>query len=411
MNTKSILSVLVISLMMLSGIASTVSAYEVRGAVYNQADGGDATKIWNPQNFAGFYYDIDSDVSTEEELAITDGISSTDRVIAKGGLTYTTTAVPVKFEFSTDKGGRAVYQDGTEAVINYSVVGWQAEKWVALTKNSASKLVKLVTEYKDGEKVSLSTGQTLELGKGYTLKIQSVDAKASPRQAWISLAKDGKTVDEGIVQQNESYTFRKTVGGEADSLVFAAFVSTIFSGGESDMIQLQYLWLIDEASLIEIKSGDSFGVFKATINGNTLKLESDSAVSLSKNTDITLMGNMKFKVANSETLRFYPYVDITTDGVKVVETTKTPVVTAVPTAVPTAVVTAVPVPVPTTAPAPVAPAVVAPVVTATPAIQAVPVVAPVEPVTATPATPGFSALFAIAGLFAVTFLVLRQKNQ
>jgi S-layer protein (TIGR01567 family) len=384
MKTRNIFSVL-IAFLMLSSVVSTASAYEVRGTV---SDG--TLKTWNPQNFAGFYYDINNNLGAET-LTITDA-NIADRVIAENGITYTTGLVPVTFEYSKDK-NLPVY----DAVSTYQVVGWQAEKWVALN-GKGNKLVKLVTEYKSDQKSTLTGGSTLNLGNGYTMKVNQVDARAAPRQAWITVYKDGKNIDDGILQQNGMYTLRKTVGGEENVLVLSAYVSSIFSGTEADMIQLQYIWLIDENSYTEIASGDQFGVFEVT-NTNPITLQNKNTVSLSQDTDVTLMGNMKIKVADSTALRFYPYVDITEDGVKTV--TATPVPTVVTTSV--ANVT----PIVTSAPCVPEVKTVTVTVMVTPEPTAVP--APVAPVV-TKSAAGFEGIFAIAGLFVVAFLVLRQKQ-
>jgi tetratricopeptide (TPR) repeat protein len=66
------------------------SSYEIRGQIAT------GNFEWNAQNFAGFYYDIDNDLSTEKITAtITDG----NRLQEPGGITYTTTAQKNDFEF------------------------------------------------------------------------------------------------------------------------------------------------------------------------------------------------------------------------------------------------------------------------------------------------------------------------
>ncbi len=60
--------------------------YQIRGAVDNLG-----TFTWNPQNFAGFYYDIKKDIGTEElTTALTEGNKLSGD--APYGVTYTTTA-------------------------------------------------------------------------------------------------------------------------------------------------------------------------------------------------------------------------------------------------------------------------------------------------------------------------------
>ncbi|MCJ7423377.1 PGF-CTERM sorting domain-containing protein, partial [Candidatus Bathyarchaeota archaeon] len=135
---------------------------------------------------------------------------------------------------------------------------------------------------------------------------------------------------------------------------------------------------------------DTYGVFKnANVNQKTLSVaNTDTTVSLSRDSTINLMGSMNFKVADSDTLRFYPMVEYQI-GKEVTPTTPTPTGTA-PAKPTTTNVTTAP---PTQAPA---------AQVTTPAVATT---------TATPKKePGFEAFVAIAGLLAVAFLVLRQRK-
>lgn len=366
MKYKNILSILM-TFLMLSSIASAV---EIRGTVVE----GYTSQLWTAQQFAGFYYDLDKGQSFEN---LTIEIINSDRTIPADKLIYTTEPIKVNFSYSDDK-KLPVYNN----VRTYDLVGWQAEKWVAIKSN---KLVKLAIETKGTEKVSLQSGGTLTLGNGYVMKINSVDANSAPRQAWVSVMKDGKIIDDAVLRQGELYNLQKDVGGEKDVLVLSAYVSSIFFGTEAQMLQLQYIWLIDESTLIEIKSGDTHGVFKVT-GTNPIVLKNSGSITLSRDSDINLMGNMKFKVADSDTLRFYPFVNVIEESIKE---------------------SVVPVSTINTS-RPCSPEIVERIVEKTvEKIVYVNVTVTPEP---TPETPGFEAIFAIAGLVVVAFLVLRRKD-
>lgn len=384
MKSKNILS-LMMTFIMLSSIGSAV---EIRGTVYDGND-ADPIKVWNAQNFAGFYYDLDKGDSFET-LEITD---IDDRNIPDGYLEYNTKKVSKEFEYSKDK-NKSVINDKSE----YYLVGWQAEKWVALN-DKAYKLVKLVTEFEGTEKATLSSGGTLSLGGGYALKINQVDARAAPRQAWVSILKDGETVDNAILQQGELYNYQKDVGGEKDVLVLSAYVSSIFSGTESEMIQLQYIWLIDESTFTEIKSGNNYGVFDVdTVSDSEIVLTNDGVISLSPDSVIDLMGNMKFKVADDDSvLRFYPFVEITEEPVK---ESKVPAVVSTPSSSVNAT--------------PCVPETVEKIIEVEKIVYVNVTSEPTPEPTQTPeegkTIPGFESIFAIVGLLAVAFLVLRKRK-
>src|SRR4030066_1578569 len=98
--------------------------------------------------------------------------------------------------------------------------------------------------------------------------------------------------------------------GESDSLLFTVYVDRIFSGSASDMAQFKYAWLTDAGSAIQIQTSDTFDAFEVkTANQSNIVLENDGSVSLSKNTETKLLGDMYFKIADDADLRFYPKVD------------------------------------------------------------------------------------------------------
>ncbi|MFZ3168003.1 MAG: PGF-CTERM sorting domain-containing protein [Candidatus Methanoperedens sp.] len=150
---------------------------------------------------------------------------------------------------------------------------------------------------------------------------------------------------------------------------------------------------MDESSAKEIKSADTYGVFEVRGTTGTINMTNKNSVSLSSNSETTLMGELKFKIAdNSSTLRFYPKIDYVIGNV-----TPEPTGTAVTT--PKGTVKATPGATSTLTVVPTTPKPTGPVVTET-----------AKPVTTTPKEPGFELVFAIAGLLAVAFLVLRQRK-
>ncbi|MFA4956961.1 MAG: S-layer protein domain-containing protein [Candidatus Methanoperedens sp.] len=379
---------------------TNAGTYEVRGSVVDAAKTPTTMASWNPQGFAGFYYDLKNDRSTEK-LYFDQALSTyaTARSVDKTHLWYTTGKAYVDFKANEKEGVGITTTTDTK----YPLVGWMAERWIAV-KNNSNKIAKLAFEMNKEDKKTLTTGETWALGSGYELTINAIDARTTPRQVWFTLKKDGAVVDEGIGQapdgstlsakQKAVYYKTKTILGESDALLFTVYVDTIFSGATSDMVQFKYAWLIDESSAKEIKSADTFGVFEVrTANKDKIELSNENSVSLSKNSETTLMGEIKFKVADSDTLRFYPKVDYVI-GTSTTGTTAAP--TAIGTAAPTAVGTAAPTAVGTAAPTAVG--------------TAAPTAAATAAATATPTEPGFEAVFAIAGLLAVAFLVLRQRK-
>lgn len=265
----------------------------------------------------------------------------------------------------------------------------------------ANKLTRLVKEQKKEEKQVLKLGTAWDIGEGYNLTVESLDTETSPRQAWLSLLKDGKTLDNKVVNEGDIYTYiEKSLKGEPDVPVFVTYVESIFTGAEgtATFVQLRYTWLISR-NVLEIRAGDKFGIFEVKeANENYLLLyNKEKPISLDQNTVQPLYGDLRFKIADSATaLRFYPFVEHTIREASRTELKAANAITTMPTtATPVASIISVSTP----------SSVQAAAIQATPAIQA-----------SASKTPGDTAdprqwnwiIFAIAGLVTTGYLVLRR---
>jgi S-layer protein (TIGR01567 family) len=391
--------------------------YEVRGTVYDAGNesgsfhGGNAS--WTAQTFAGFYYDSKDNLGAETLNAL--AVDESGRKIVKNELTYNTAAQPkmlkvVSEQFNssgTDAAAAGLDRTGSGQAFfggNYYIIGWQAQPYVALN-SKVDKLAPLVIEQGTAasEKKTLQVGETWDVGGGWTLTANSIDAKATPRQVWLTLSKDGVKKDDKVLSSGAGgakpiYTYtEKSLAGETDVPLFVTYVDSVFAGATSDMVQLRYTWAVS-TSVTQVKSSDTYGIFKdAAIdqNAHTLSLKnSDTDVSLTQDSTQDLMGNMKFRVADNATLRFYPKVDYEITGGEV-----TPTVTGGTVG-------------PTVTGTPLGNATVTPTeIGVTPAgTEKPPVETPAATATATPKEPGFEATLAVTGLLAVAFLVLRQRK-
>jgi S-layer protein (TIGR01567 family) len=355
---------------------------------------------WSAYNFGPFWYDLDTGQTSESLQILTTTLDDNHRDIAKDELIYTTSDMFVEYELSKSKPDYArdieeYIPDPNDANnTGYSKIGWLGEEYVALD-GKATKLSKLIIE--DGssasEKHSLNSGDSWKVGD-WELTVQQVDARASPRKAWFVLSYKGQKLDDAVVSDqgdNRVYTYvEENIQGETKVPMFVTYIDSIFSGTNSDMIQLRYTWAISR-EIQKISSDDDIGVFKVTSAGeDKIVLKNDDSVSLTQDSIVDLGGGLKFSVADDDNyLRFFPITEKTIVGEGVV-TTVTPTATVVtPGKTPTTTVT-----------------VTTPPVVTTTAAATVTTAAPVK----TEKEPGFEAIFAIAGLLAVAFLVLRQRK-
>jgi len=292
--------------------------FEVRSTVYREDDPVD---IWTPYNFGmnigktsiGFYYDLDDGIGSESlKLEPLNGSTT----IKDGKLIYTTTPEEVSFGYS--KFGK------------YEVIGFMAEKYfagytgntdIANTRPSTSfagisvlsqgQLHKVLID--DDTQRTVSVGSTLTLKEGYVLKAKDIDLGA--RTMLISLLKDGNEVDSTPLSAGETYVYTKRVGSVSDLPLIIARFDNVFSGQEVQAAFLKGMFQISE-SATTVKTGNRFGRMEVTtVSKDEIKMSNDGSISLDKGRTEELMGSIKLKVADSDTLRFYFAVDVSPEMV------------------------------------------------------------------------------------------------
>ena len=344
--------------------------YQVRGSVAT----GSAN--WDYSSFAGFYYDLDSNLASEEMDVTVTGTRS----ISQDDLVYTTTIQNVDYEY-----------DGW--VGTYPKMGFLAEEYVPVN-DQPDVLSKLLLDSND--KYTLRVGQTLDLGEGYTLTPKQIDVEGD--KVWLELSKDGEYLDDQVITvtgtdvANSTWDYEEDdVGGEDDVVIMRAHVNEVFQGQVDSLAVIEGLWLISNEPM-EIETDDTFDALEVTTIGDDfLTLTNKDDLTLSKNKEIKIAGNMFFKVADANELRYYPYAEYVIGG-NVTEPTEptTPTEPTEPTT-------------PTTPTEPTTPT--------TPGVNETPTTPGVNETPTTPPTedtPGFEAIFAVAGLLAVAYLVRRN---
>ena len=303
-----------------AGTTGAVEKVEVRGQVAT----GDTT--WNPQNFAGFYYDIKKDIGYEQlTTVLTEGNKLSGD--APYGVTYTTTAQAKDYEFE-DWG-------------SYNVIGFQAEKYFAgyITNEDAAKniffkestdenslsseqLQKILID--NDMEITVTSGTPLKLAEGYELAIKSIDIDNN--KVYLELSKDGSVVDSKFVSPSKTdaimadktyYYKNPQVGDQKKLITIAVHFKNAFRGSNQNQATVDGIWQIS-GEATDVKADTQYD--KMTIrsvdatNGVITMDNKDNAITLSKNKDTTLMSCIKIKTADNDTLRYYIYKEITEPG-------------------------------------------------------------------------------------------------
>lgn len=270
--------------------------YELRGTV------ADGPFNWTSLNFEGFYYNIDEGIGTESlEIKALSG-----RTIGAENLVYSTRAQQVSFDHS--------------AWGQFEVIGFLAQKYFAgYPDNGFTKAVSIVSQGQlskvlidNDDKKSVYPGSALVLEEGYVLEVVEVDLNGD--KVRVSLKKNGQEVDTSILGSNKEYVYKTEMGASEDVPQIAVHFNEIFRGRELDAIFIQGIFQISE-DYLTLEGSDRFGRMEvASISEDGIILENRNSVSLTKDNVIDLMGDISIKVADSDALRYYPFVLATTSS-------------------------------------------------------------------------------------------------
>jgi S-layer protein (TIGR01567 family) len=277
---------------------------------------------WNPQNFAGFYYDLDSDLGTEVLTAtVKEGKLSGSYPY---GLTYQTTTQKNDFAFE-DWG-------------SYNIIGFMGEKCFAGYLDTAGStddrlfeesgkgnvlldqnLLKFLMD--DDTEKTVTTDTPLTLQDGYVLSIDSIDIDGN--QVTLTLSKDGSKLttqkispsSDGATMADKTFIYRKNFGNSREVVIVAVHFKNAFRGADQDLATIDAVWQLSDESL-DVSEGKEYGkmtVQTTTAQGITMKNEGND-LTLSRNKDISLMPGIGLKTADSDGLRYCIYKDITNPG-------------------------------------------------------------------------------------------------
>lgn len=296
--------------------------YEIRGSVAGTVNGAsnlaEGSFTWNPQNFAGFYYDIKKDLGTE---TLTTTITDDNKLSGElpCGVTYTTTSQAKYFEypywgsykvisFMSDRyfaGYIENYEDADaniffrESVDENSLTSEQLEK--ILVDNNARMTVK--------------KGESIKLREGYELFLSGIN---SDGQIYLELQKNGKIVDESFLAPSKdmatiydkTYYYRTDVGSQKKLVTIAVHFKSTYKDEERALAAVDGIWQISDAP-IDIKAGTQYGKMNIesidATAGVIIMDNKDNQITLAKKTDVALMPGIKLRTANNDTLRFYIY--------------------------------------------------------------------------------------------------------
>ncbi|WP_318531600.1 S-layer protein domain-containing protein, partial [Methanohalophilus profundi] len=244
---------------------------------------------WDAQNFAGFWYDIDEDDSSETLI-----INQSTGVIAEEeDLVYEAAAVTgqePEFAFTANA--------STSALYDYSKVGLFAEEYFAVD-GEVDTLSKILMD--DDTSYTVRTGESLELANGYAITPQQIDVDGN--KVWLELTKDGEFVDDKIVNTagdattaNKTWFYEQDVGDYEDIATIMVHIDEVFQGQVDSLCVIEGVFQVSEDPLV-LEVDDEFGELIVTsVDGpivmkNTEELDIPDDEVLDITDELKVLGN------------------------------------------------------------------------------------------------------------------------
>jgi S-layer protein (TIGR01567 family) len=296
-------------------------AYDIRssiaGTIAENDNLDDGSFTWNPQNFAGFFYDADRDLGTE---TLTATLTEDNRLSGDSpyGISYQTAAQLAELQFqdwgkyliigflgepyfagyrqADDMGQDMLYR---ESIDDNSLVSEQIEK---ILLDSSGKVV-------------LAKGDFLDLDEGYRLLLKGVDESG---RAFLELSRDGVTVNSRIIAPgneyattaDKTYWYRTNVGAQNGLVTIAVHFKDAVSDGITSQAIVDGIWQISEKP-VSVAPDKPFGkmlVASVDASSGVITMDNkDSALMLIKNRDLSLFPEIGLRTADNDSLRFFIY--------------------------------------------------------------------------------------------------------
>ncbi|MCL7412715.1 MAG: Ig-like domain-containing protein [ANME-2 cluster archaeon] len=274
---------------------SEPGTYELRGTVTE-----DTTFDWTPFNFGALLYDIDSGDGDE-----TLSIARSGRTVAENKLVYTTRPIDMKFEHSGD-GWNEFQSIGFMGDIYFS--GYKSSSFLSSDRSliEEGRLSKILID--EDKRYTLHIGNSLPLQEGYSVRIDEISR--SGEALMFTILKNGEEIDTDISGGDDTFVYEVEVG-DTDIPIFIIHIDQVFRGMETNSVFIDGVFQISE-KFTTVEKGDSYGIMEvtSTTSSSIVMTNKDDSITLGEGDIINIMSDIKIKVADASTVRFYPFKEI-----------------------------------------------------------------------------------------------------
>jgi S-layer protein (TIGR01567 family) len=318
---------------------SEPGSYEIRGQLSNLDI---PSMIWDAKNFAGFYYDLDNNIGTEQ---VTFSLTDMDPRFAtlsdqegNRGIIYKTIAQNRDFKFGPWGSYQIIGFLGAPCLAAYNnsrTPKMEAEGlWVPFLADKSKddnlmaneQLSKILLD--DESRRELAVGSSLKLKDGYKLVIDSVDVKG--RSLFLVLKKNGQVVDSKIIHPSidhagiydKTYYYRRDLGETKMIVVVAVHFEKVVRKPDADYAVVDGVFQISDTPT-SIKVDKRYGMLSIrSVDPIALTItmdNKDNQLALVKNKNVQLSGDIYLRTADqaattSDPLRYFIYTPITIES-------------------------------------------------------------------------------------------------
>ncbi|NYT01450.1 MAG: hypothetical protein GKC10_01660 [Methanosarcinales archaeon] len=293
--------------------AAGINATVVRGQVQTAGDG--ETLFWTPHNFAGFFYDLDRSLGSEQlEMTITGS-----RLEEPGGITYTTTAQERDFQFQEwgryytmgflGQGYFAGYSDESAMGGSRSPpVLWERSEDVNTLVDE--QLLRVLMD--SNEQRQVRSGEVLDLEEGYQARIE-VDKDC--KKAFLTLTRDGNLTDQDYLDLPGTYTYQKDLGDTRGLVILAIHLSEASCSPQKTALVDGIFQISDQPQDVSVDRVYGLMRIRSVWSEGVSMDNKDASLVLHRNMDVELMPGIHLRAADQEAqsgdpIRLYIYSPI-----------------------------------------------------------------------------------------------------
>jgi len=292
---------------------ASINASSNRLYIYRNATESDPPEIrgeiaegdfcWTPQNFAGFYYNIDEDLGSE---TLTTTLHD-NTLEEPNGVVYTTTTQQKEFEFKDWGHYNTIAFLGECYIAGYgidSLLSHFSEKYNLL---SSEKLGRVLID--SSKPRIIGDGTNLTLKEGLEARIY-VDQSCS--KALIELYSKGDLIDRDYINLPNTYIYKRDLADIGEMAVMAIHIADPKCAPKKSCL-VDGIWQISDV-LTEVRVDTEYDKMRiATITGDTITMDNkDNTIILSTNVATVLAENYRIKAIDSEAPKYYIFKPIST---------------------------------------------------------------------------------------------------